>query len=124
MAVDPLMTQLVQAEQQLQLLSRSLLQGDALAYETATLSLRNAVAQLALTCHDLPTPVSPAVAERLQLLAQALLRQRDQLARRATVVQRSLSVMLPDAQPTYQAPPGRGGGFGGQAPRLYSSAAR
>lgn len=124
MAVDPLITQLGQAEQQLQHLSQSLLQGDALAYEAATLSLRHAVAQLALTCHGAPAPVAPAVAQRLQQLAQALLRQRDQLARRATVVQRSLSIMLPNAQPTYQAPPGRGGGFGGQAPRLYSSAAR
>jgi hypothetical protein len=123
MVADIFLHQLAEAEAQLDSLTHLLLQGDAPAYEAGALAFRQALVQLAHAAADQPTPVPDAVAARLSQLARALLQQRDQLARRAVVVARSLAVVLPQTQPTYQAP-GRRAGFSGAAPQIYSAPAR
>jgi hypothetical protein len=123
MVADAFLHQLAEAEAQLDSLTRLLLQGDATAYEAGALAFRQALVQLAHAAADQPRPVPDAVAARLAQLARALVQQRDQLARRAVVVARSLAVVLPHRQPTYQAP-GRRAGFSGAAPQIYSAPAR
>lgn len=123
MVAESFLQQLADAQAQLESLNRTLLQGDGPAYEAGTRALRLAVAQLAHSAAALPAPVPAAVAERLQRLGRGLAQQREQLARRAVVVERGLAVVLPHKQPTYQAP-GRRAGFSGAAPQIYSAAAR
>lgn len=123
MVADSFLQQLAEAEAQLDSLTRLLLQGDAIAYEAGVLAFREALVQLAHAAADQPRPAPDGVAARLARLARALVQQRDQLARRAVVVARSLAVVLPHKQPTYQAP-GRRAGFSGAAPQIYSAPAR
>lgn len=127
MVAESFLQQLADAQAQLESLNRTLLQGDAPAHEAGTRALRLAIAQLAHAAAELPAPVpaavAVAVAERLQRLGRGLAQQREQLARRAVVVERGLAVVLPHKQPTYQAP-GRRAGFSGAAPQIYSAPAR
>ncbi|WP_326541669.1 hypothetical protein [Pseudorhodoferax sp.] len=123
MAAEHFSHQLAEAEAQLDSLNQLLLQGDAPAYEAGALVLRQLIAQLAHAAHGQPTPVAPAVAARLRRLASGLAQQREQLARRAMTVSRTLAVVLPQRQPTYEAP-GRRAGFSGAAPQIYSAPAR
>ncbi len=123
MVADSFLQQLAEAEAQLESLTRLLLQGDATAYEAGALAFRQALVQLAHAAASQHTPVPAAVADRLSRLGRALAQQRDQLARRAVAVARSLAVVLPQSQPTYQAP-GRRAGFSGAAPQIYSAPAR
>lgn len=123
MVAESFLQQLADVEAQLDSLTRTLLQGDAPSHEAGTRALRLVIAQLAHSAADLPAPVPAPVAERLQHLGRGLAQQREQLARRAVVVERGLAVVLPQRQPTYQAP-GRRAGFSGAAPQIYSAAAR
>lgn len=123
MAADLFDLRLADTEAQLDKLSQLLVHGDAPAYAAAAAVLRQQVLQLAQSSGQQAQPLPTAQAQRLQRLARLLTRQRDQLARRAVGVERSLAVLLPQPQPTYQAlhP---GGGFGPAAPRIYSAPAR
>lgn len=123
MVADSFLHQLAEAEAQLDSLTHLLLQGDATAYEAGALAFRQALAQLAHAAGEQPRPLPDALGARLAQLARALAQQRDQLARRTVVVARSLAVVLPHTQPTYQAP-GRRAGFSGAAPQIYSAPAR
>lgn len=123
MAAEHFSHQLAEAEAQLDLLTQLLLQGNAPAYEAGALALRQLVVELAHAAHGQSAPVAPAVAARLQRLAARLAQQREQLARCAMVVTRTLAVVMPQRQPTYQAP-GRRAGFSGAAPQIYSAPAR
>lgn len=123
MAADVFSQQLAEVEAGLDSLNELLLQGDAPAYERGMQALGQSVAQLVRHAAGWPSPLPFADAERLHRLARALGRQRDQLARRAVVVERTLAVVLPQSQPTYQ-PPGRSGGFGRAAARIFSAPAR
>ncbi|HVR52466.1 MAG TPA: hypothetical protein VMS38_22265 [Pseudorhodoferax sp.] len=126
MAADLFSEQLAEVEAGLDTLTELLLQGDAPAYEQGMQALWQSLTQLVHHAHggDRPNPLPATQSERLHRVARMLGRQRDQLARRAVVVERALSVVLPQAQPTYQPPGRRAGGFSGPAPRIFSAPAR
>ncbi len=110
-------------EQLLSQVSTALIAGEPLELEAASTQLRQAMAHFAALAR---TPAGAAalgrpLRQRLEKVSQTLTRQRENLLRRAVVVDRELATVLPQAQPpsTY-APVGT---YRGGAARIYAKAA-
>lgn len=101
-----------------------LVRGDAPRFETASTALRQAMLELAHASAHAPRldPLNAELRERLQQVAYALSRQRENLARRAVVSERGLAAVLPQPAVTYGAP-GRASMFRGTTARIYTSPA-
>ncbi|KQP13758.1 hypothetical protein [Pseudorhodoferax sp. Leaf267] len=96
-----------------------LVRGDAPSFETAATALRQAMVELAHASQRADGPPPHAdLRERLQRVAHALVRQRENLARRSVINERGLAAVLPQHRATYTAP-GRQGPFRGSVARLY-----
>lgn len=108
MISDRLQTRLVEVETLLDEMAKLLVRGDAPTFETTATALRRSMAELAHASAEEPRRsfADTAVRTRLGSVAQALVRQRDNLARCAVVNERTLAAVLPQQQVTY-APPGR-----------------
>lgn len=111
---------LADVEQQLQRMAQALLQPDAHLVEQASTGLRTAIGVFADAARRAPLQLEdPALRPRLMAANQMLANQRENLARRAAGVDRTLQSILPShALPTYSGAPGRGsaGRFGGRLP--------
>lgn len=124
MSSDRLQSSLSAVESLLADMATLLVRGDAPAFETASTTLRRSMLELAHAGAQEPATAwqDPAIRARLAQVALALSSQRDNLARRAVVTERGLAALLPQHQVTYNAPSGRGSGFGSAAARRYTPA--
>ena len=124
MSSERLQNRLAEVETLLGEMASLLVLGDAPAFEATATALRQSMAELASASATEP-PISfldADLQQRLQKIAQALARQRDNLARRAAATERGLAAVLPQHSVTYKAP-GRSGMFGGSAARIYGASA-
>ncbi len=115
---------LSEVEQLLGGMSALLVQGDAPALETASTALRQAMVDLSNATSTEPPRVlqQAAVRSRLARVSQDLVRQREQLARRSVLVDRTLASVLPmEASATYGT--GKPGAFKTSSARIYAAAA-
>jgi hypothetical protein len=121
---DRLLAHLHQVETLLDTMAGLLVRGDAPAFELSATALRQAMLELAHATALEPSPNSldPATRTRLQSVSQRLVRQRENLARRAVVAERALAAVLPHPSVTYSAP-GRAAVFQGPTARLYTTPA-
>lgn len=115
---------LAEVEQLLGAMAARLVSGDAPALQDEATALRDAIAALANAGRTEPTATlqQPAIRARLQAVSHALVRQRENLARRAVIHDRALAAVLPQQDVTYGS--GRGGGFKGSVARIYAASAR
>lgn len=109
-------------EDRLAAVSAALVLGDAPQLESHSRQLRQAMADFALLGGAAP---SAAMRERLAQVSQTLARQREQIVRRAVVVERTLATLIPQADTgaTYTQAVGRAPGAGSVA-RIYNNRAR
>lgn len=119
-----LQTQLSEVETQLSDMAALLVRGDAPAFSAVATALRQSMLELAHAGAQeaASTWQDPVIRDRMQAVAQALVRQRDNLARCAVVAERGLAAVLPPRAVTYDAP-GRTGVFRGATARIYTKPA-
>jgi hypothetical protein len=101
---------LSQIERQCESLATALARGEPLALEQAATGLRQMAIGFSdlLQQHEQAAGFTPALRTRVKALAAALAALRENLLRRAAVVERALDVVLPGReQPTYAAAPAR-----------------
>lgn len=120
MTASSIEVELTNLEQRLNAVSADLVSGDALELESHSRLLRQAMADFAHAMGGAALP--PATLSRLVRISQTLARQRENLLRRAVVVDRSLASFLPASDAaTYSHAVGKKGSGG--AARIYAARA-
>ncbi|HSV51903.1 MAG TPA: hypothetical protein VLJ57_07295 [Burkholderiaceae bacterium] len=123
MTASSIEVELSTLEQRLNAVSADLVSGDALELESHSRQLRQAMADFAQAMGGSVLP--PATLSRLVRISQTLARQRENLLRRAVVVDRALASFLPASDAaTYSHSLGKKGAAGAAgAARIYAARA-
>jgi hypothetical protein len=115
---------LTEVEQLLEKVSAALLSGDAPQLELHSKALREAMTAMSTMAASQKAVLfgNPAMKERIARVSLAMARQREGMARRAVLVDRALSAVLPPAESSTYAGVGKPA-YRHNAARIYASAA-